>query len=426
MVNLAEYFITGGRFAPEKTNGTRGYSAQKTWYNRRMSQKRVKQNAGSRTQRLGCAIVRFASALALAALGLGWPRILAAHSAWVEMHYSETVYQSIRRAVSAATSLVPFSIAELLLYALAIGIPALLLIRVIQLALGKIDWKRLLHTISSVLLAGAIVLNLFYITWGFNYFREPLSERMGLKIQARSVDELEDFVLRTARAAKTLRATLREDARGVFSPVASDQQIINELPEAYAAISNEYPVFEPDPTRAKRVLWSRALSWQGIAGIYIGLTAEPNINADQPPLLLYQGAAHEMSHQTGIASENEAEFTAYLACLFADDPNVRYSGLMNALILAGNALYQADSARYLAATETYGDALLRDLEDYDAYWSAFDGEVRESADRRNDAYLKHNAQESGILSYGESVDLMLAFCEKYGGGTSAAVGQTKS
>ncbi|MPM17541.1 hypothetical protein SDC9_63937 [bioreactor metagenome] len=162
------------------------------------------------------------------------------------------------------------------------------------------------------------------------------------------------------------------------------------------------------------MLWSNGLSAQGISGIYIGLTAEPNVNVLQPPLLVYQAAAHEMAHQMGIASENEAEFTAYLACENSSDPNVRYSGLIFALIISGNALYKADSERYLEATKTYGDAIWRDLSDYDAYWDSFDEEVQQSADKRNDAYLKHNSQQSGILSYGESVDLLLAYAAKYG------------
>jgi predicted ester cyclase len=54
------------------------------------------------------------------------------------------------------------------------------------------------------------------------------------------------------------------------------------------------------------------------------------------------------------------------------------------------------------------------LSDYDAYWDSFDEEVQQSADKRNDAYLKHNSQQSGILSYGESVDLLLAYAAKYG------------
>jgi hypothetical protein len=173
-------------------------------------------------------------------------------------------------------------------------------------------------------------------------------------------------------------------------------------------------VIPSDATRAKQIFWSEGLSWQGISGIYIGLTAEPNVNSDQPPLLLYQAAAHEMAHQTGIASENEAELAGYLATQRSSDPAIRYSGLAYALVVAGNALFDADSARYLAVTDTYGDAIWRDFSAYNAYWKPYSGEIRENADRRNDAYLKHNSQPSGIKSYGEAVDLLLAYEAKYG------------
>ena len=352
---------------------------------------------------------RLGLAGALLLLGLSWPNLLANRNAWVEKYYSESIYQAIRRAISAVTSLVPFSVAEWLFYALVFGIPLLLLLRAVQVILRRISFRRFLKTIASILLAAAIVLNLFYVTWGFNYFREPLSVRMGLDLRQRTVDELEAFVIKTAKEASALRATLHEDANGVFAPEESTEDIFSNLSSAYTALRKSEPVFASDPTRAKKIFWSRGLSWQGISGIYIGLTAEPNVNVDQPPLLRYQAAAHEMAHQTGIASENEAEFTAYLVCLYSSDPNVRYSGLVYALITAGNALFDADSERYLMATETYGDAIWRDFTAYNAYWDQFDGEVKQSADRRNDAYLKHNSQTSGILSYGESVDLLLAY-----------------
>ena len=360
-------------------------------------------------------LIKSAFAAALILLGLSWPHLLAGKSALIERDYSESIYQTIRRAISAVTSLVPFSIAEFLLYALVVGISVLLLTRLVQLILRKIPFRRLIGTIASILLTGGIVLNLFYATWGFNYFREPLAARMGLNITTRSVDELEAFVVKTAKEAKALRETLHEDQNGVFAPEKSKNTLFSELPQAYAALSAKHAVFSSDPTCAKQIFWSQGLSWRGISGIYIGLTAEPNVNADQPPLLLFQAAAHEMAHQTGIASENEAELVGYLACVNSSDPNIRYSGLAYALIVAGNALYDADSARYLAVTETYGDAIWRDFTAYNAYWNAFSGEVRQSADRRNDAYLKHNSQPSGIKSYGEAVDLLLAYNEKFGG-----------
>ena len=363
---------------------------------------------------LSALFIKSAFAAALILLGLNWPRLLAGKSALIERDYSESIYQTIRRGISSITSLVPFSIAEILLYFLVIGIFILLSIRLIQLILRKIRFRRFLGTIVSILLAGGIVLNLFYATWGFNYFREPLATRMGLNITSRSVDELEAFVLKTAQQARDLRATLHEDENGVFAPQESKDELFSRLPAAYTALSEKHSVFLADATRAKQIFWSQGLSWQGISGIYIGLTAEPNVNADQPPLLVFQAAAHEMAHQTGIASENEAELVGYLACLNTSDPNIRYSGLAYALIVAGNALYDADSTRYLAVTETYGDAIWRDFTAYNSYWDAFSGEVRESADRRNDAYLKHNSQQSGIKSYGEAVDLLLAYQEKYG------------
>ena len=237
-------------------------------------------------------LIRSAFAAVLILLGLSWPRLLAGKSALIERDYSESTYQAIRRAISAVTSLVPFSIAEFLLYALVVGISLLLLTRLVQLILRKIPFRRLIGTIASILLAGGIALNLFYATWGFNYFREPLAARMGLNITTRSVDELEAFVKKTAKEAKALRETLHEDQNGVFAPEESKTTLFSELPQAYAALSAKHTVFLCDPTRAKQIFWSQGLSWQGISGIYIGLTAEPNVNADQPPLLLHQAAAH--------------------------------------------------------------------------------------------------------------------------------------
>lgn len=359
-------------------------------------------------------LARFLSAAALIFLGLSWPRLLAGKSAWVEGVYSEGIYPLIRRVISAVTSLVPFSIAEFLLYAIVISIALVFVTRLIQLFLTQNGFARLLRSVASILLAGGIVLNLFYLTWGFNYFREPLAQRMELNITSRSIDELEAFVRKTAVEARALRETLPEDANGVFLPNESKGELFQTLTGAYTVLHDEIPVIPSDPTRAKQIFWSEGLSWQGISGIYIGLTAEPNVNSDQPPLLLYQAAAHEMAHQTGIASENEAELVGYLATQRSSDPVIRYSGLAYALVVAGNALFDADSARYLAVTETYGDAIWRDFSAYNTYWRSFSGEIRESADRRNDAYLKHNSQPSGIKSYGEAVDLLLAYEAKYG------------
>ena len=54
---------------------------------------------------------------------------------------------------------------------------------------------------------------------------------------------------------------------------------------------------------------------------------------------------------------------------------------------------------------------MRDLAAYRLYWQRYEGRAEEIASQANDGYLKHNAQQSGVKSYGESVDLLLALQE---------------
>jgi hypothetical protein len=101
----------------------------------------------------------FVAAL-LIALGLSWPAVCSNRQALIESCYSETVYQSIRRAISAVTSLVPFSVAELLLYALIL----------FSFGLTSHTWccgqsafrrKEFLKCLASLALTAGIILNCF-------------------------------------------------------------------------------------------------------------------------------------------------------------------------------------------------------------------------------------------------------------------------
>lgn len=348
----------------------------------------------------------------LAVWGFCWPRILEGRSAWVETNYAGRIYPTIRNAASVLTSLVPISVAELVLYALVLFACWEVLAGLIRWAAHRTTLPKYLSSLLSLALLAAVLLNLFFVTWGFNYFREPLAKRMGLTVKARSVEELSALVERLSGEASALRETLPEDENGVFRLSNGVQPMLDAMLEAYEALSARLPVFGGRVTRAKRVLWSEGLSYLGIAGIFVGFTGEPNVNVHQPDLLLPQGAAHETAHQLGIASENEAEFAGYLACQASDDPCVRYSGLMLALLHCGNALAKADPGRYYTLAAAYGPGLTADFVDYNAYWDRYEGELSESADRVNDAYLKFNAQQSGVKSYGESVDLLLAYYEQ--------------
>ncbi len=371
-----------------------------------MEQKDVKTEHGKRDW---SSVIRLLPWTLLLPLGILLPSFCAGKQDLFES-YALNLYPQIKDAISSMTSLVPISLAEVILYAAVIGVPLRILTRLFMLIMKKIDPARFVRMLVRLVIIAGAVWNLFYVTWGFNYFRAPLRDRLAVTVEARPKEELYDLTVELAVRASEVRAGLCEDENGVFRyETGGYREKFSSLPAAYAVLSEREPCFLGKVTPAKPVAWSEGLSWSGISGIYIGLTAEPNVNVDQIPLLTSSAAAHEMAHQLGIASENEAEFTGMMACICSSDPEIRYSGLANALILSGNALYRADPDLYAEARTFYSDAVIRDFRAHNAYWDAFEGPTEETVTQMNDSYLKHNAQESGVRSYGESVDLLLAY-----------------
>ncbi len=350
--------------------------------------------------------------LLLIPLGLLVPRFCAGRAGWIERAYSTGLYPYIRDILSRITSLAPFSVAELLLYAALAAVVICLVTCILRVLLGRAPLAAFIKRLLDIAITFGALLLAFYATWGLNYFRVPLKTRLELNVCARPVEELEQLTIYLAERANKLRETLPEDEDGVATLEDGYRAVLDALPEAYAALSAREPELSGRVTRAKSVRWSQGLSWCGITGIYIGLTAEPNVNVDAPAFLLPHTAAHEMAHQLGVASEDEAEFVGYLACLQSEDASVVYAGVVTMLIDCGNALYAQDADRYYAVYESYEDGLKRDLSYQREYWDAFKGRTEEMADRTNDAYLKHNGQESGIKSYGEVVDMLLAYYEQ--------------
>ncbi|HWR22823.1 MAG TPA: DUF3810 domain-containing protein [Feifaniaceae bacterium] len=350
--------------------------------------------------------------LLLLPLAVLLPRLAGRYPLVVERIFGQGLYPVISFIVRTIFGIVPFSVAEWLLYALVIGVPALVISMLIRAALKRTTWLRFTRFLITLLIIGCVAFNGFYFLWGFNYFRPGLSWRLELDVHDRPVEELKGLCYALSSEANALREQAPEDERGVFILPNGVRESFDEIPEAYRALHETLPQIGANAARPKTVLLSTGLSWAGISGIFIPFTGEANVNIDQPALLIPSSAAHESAHSLGIAREDEANFIAYLACTASDDIATQYSGVMLALIHSGNQLHKADPDAYLELRGTYGEKMRRDLAEYDAYWTAFEGPVEETVTRVNDGYLKYNQQESGVRSYGEMVDLLLAYFEQ--------------
>jgi len=346
--------------------------------------------------------------LILIPLGLLLPRLAGNYPQAAEW-YARHMYPYISGFLETISGIFPFSLAEVAIYALIIGVLGMLLVYSLRCILRHIPFIRLFSLIITLAITGGVLLNAMYIAWGFNYARPKLYELLNLPVQDRPVEQLQELCETLCLEAVSLRKQVAEDDRGVYTLTQGWRESFKEIPEAYEALGEKIPLFSYKVRTAKSVFASEGMSYAGIAGIYIPYTAEANVNINQPALLMLSSAAHESAHYLGIAKEDEANFVAYLACVESSNPEVAYSGVMMALINCGNKLRAADPEAFAAVRENYSEAMLRDILEYNAYWESHEGTVEKAVNEMNDNYLKHNMQESGVKSYGLMVDLMLAW-----------------
>lgn len=358
--------------------------------------------------------------LILIPIGLLLPKLVKNAPDRVERIYSRGIYPVIARILGFFSSVIPNSLAELIIIFLGGSIVIVLIVRLLKIPFGKLGQRRknrvrfFSFLISLGIFAG-IMLNLFYGLWAFNHYRVPLKTLMELDARARSKEEVAALYEYAASQAALYREQVEENAEGVFT-LANRRGSLEQLVELYAEVGRENPLFKNKTYPAKTVIHSKTMSKLDIAGIYIPYTAEANVNAEQPDLYFVADAAHEMAHYIGFAKEDECNFIAYYVLTASDDPVMRYSAYMFALSYLSATLNSIDSKLYSELYyKHYTEGMKRDAADYRVYYKKYEKHPAQKVNNKvNDAYLKYNDQPAGIKSYGLVVDLLLAYHEKTG------------
>jgi len=347
-------------------------------------------------------------------LSAGLLRLASKYPQYVERFYTRGLYRGLSGTIGRFTSLFPFSVSTSLVFLAVGGFLVWLIRKGIQFRRAPVkvlrDRKRLnfsrgIATFCGV--AGSLYF-IFVLFCGLNYQRLTFAEQSGLEVHPSSAEELAALCTDLVEEANTLRAQLPEDETGVMTLQTPVHQLAKQARALYPSVAEEYPVLAGYVARPKPTLFSRGMSWLNITGIYISFTFEANVNVDVLDYTIPATMMHEMSHSKGYMREDEANFIAYLTCKYSGNPVFQYSGVMLALSHSGNALYKADSDLYYEVMENLSDQVRADRAANNAYWKQFEGPVAEVSTTVNDVYLKSNLQQSGVKSYGEMVDLLLA------------------
>lgn len=305
------------------------------------------------------------------------------------------------------SGILPVSAAELIYAALAVILLVHLVVEVCRIARRPEKMQRLYRLIMSFLSVGLFLYGGFCLLWGVFYAGSDFQADMGLWAEPVSTEELYDVTAYFASLANTYASETSRDENGCFW--AEREELFNASTCIYEPTAEQFPCLDGPPLRAKEMLFSRFMSWINFTGFFFPFTGEANLNVDAPLCLLPSTIAHELAHQRGVAPEDEANFAAVLACLNSDYADYRYSGALLALIHLGNALYDADPALWEELRGTYGEAVLADLRQNNAYWQQFETKAAAVSEGVYEGFLASYGDERGLKSYGACVDLLVAY-----------------
>ena len=320
--------------------------------------------------------------------------------------YSTHLYQLWVSTVSRIMNLIPFSVAEFLIYIVIIGILGTGTWLVIRLILKKAGRKEVLSWGTNLLLLVSVLFFLYVVNCGINYNRDSFSETSSITVEEYTVEELEEVCRWLTAEMNQLASEVKRDEDGIMlKPDFLQDEAVNSM----EALGKEYPELSGYYSKPKGLAFPWVLSIQYLSGIYLPFTVEANYNTAMTDYNIPFVACHELSHLRGFMQEEEANFIAFLACIQSDETAFRYSGYVSGWNYCMNVLYKAD---YKAWEEIRGElaiAVEPDLKANREFWAEYDGRIAEVANQINDTYLKANGQDNGVKSYNQMVDLIVAY-----------------
>lgn len=309
--------------------------------------------------------------------------------------------RSILSAISSVSGLMPIALWEVLAVLLALWF----FYTLIRVFTGR---RSLLCWLSGVLLGLSTGVFLFVAIWGLGHFGPSVDKSLGLDVREYSKQELIAATAYYAAQANEYAEKVERDAENL-TVYPAFSELAKQAPGGYAALAQQYDPFTDGLGPVKPLASWRLFSQTGTTGIFICFTAEACVNPDTYTAWIPFTMCHELAHRQAVTAEDDANFCAYLACMASEDDDFRYSGAFGAYIYCHNALSKIDKTAASQIWSTLSEGVLADIRAANAHYEQYEGKVQDTAQKLNDTYLKAFSEESGVQSYGEAADLLIAW-----------------
>jgi hypothetical protein len=330
-------------------------------------------------------------------------RFIATTPEFVENYYSTGIYPIISSFFRISFGWIPFSVGDILIF--------YFIYRAIRFVyrLFKSRFKHGLSKLLQITAFCSVIYFCFYLFWGLNYYREPLSKNLGLTQSKYTSEQLvnlsEKLILQLNEKHQQIVAN---DSIKVNVPY-SQKEMYTMAVNGYDNLSKTYPQLSYSFPSVKSSLMSLLQSYNGTSGYMNPLTGEAQVNSKIPKTGYPTTTCHEMAHQIGFAAENEANFVGFLAAIYNDDIYFQYAGYRMATRYVIFEIYKRDKEQYKEILKTINKGILIDFRESSEFWESYRNPFEPILKKGYNAYLKANKQSKGIQSYNYVVDLLVSY-----------------
>ena len=327
--------------------------------------------------------------------------VLAGYPQFIEHYYSEGIYPFICRVLHPVLNLFPFSVGDVL-YLVVIVYLIYALLRLIKLVFKK-EFKQAGIFLMGIVIGVQTGMLIFYLFWGMNYFRPSAGELLNLRDSSYTTTELETVTALLIDSANICRA------RVTHADLAQNNSVIYQAAvQAIAKLSRSSASFHTYRPYVKPSILTPLLNLIGTSGYYNPFTGEAQINYQMPVFERPVTACHEMSHQMGYGTEDEANFGGFLAGIGSHDRLLRYSAYHLAVGEFMYALRYRDSSANNVLKPRISVAVHNDFKEERMYWLAYQSKINVLTSIFYDDFLKANNQPQGLNTYNRMVLLVMA------------------
>lgn len=320
---------------------------------------------------------------------------------------SATVVRPVHRFLAQATGRLPFSLAELFIALAVLSGTVYILFCLRRIIKGQGRGAALYRLIVTPLSVISAVYALFCLLWGCFFYGDDFTARAGLEDAPVTTAELAAVTEYFAELANEYSPKVARDDYGFC--ISDREMILESSAHIFDSVEKLFPDLEGPDVKVKPIFFSSVMSYLDFTGFFFPISGEANVNVDFPPSLFASTVAHEISHQRGVAKEQEANFVAVLACLESGDPDYIYSAALLAYTHLGNALHEADYAAWHEIYESLNTDVLRDFAANREYWRQFETPVQTVSNAVYEGFLHSYDQHLGLKSYGACVDLLVNY-----------------